>query len=128
MLWRVARLDPNDARPAYRQVADRLRESIEAAELAPGAQLPTQRDIAEDYGVAVETVKRALAQLRSEGLIVTRQGKGSYVRSDGVNAGSGEPDIAQIAAHLAELSRDLAAIKKRIDALEAHADGASQRS
>jgi|RhiMethySRZTD1v2_1073278.scaffolds.fasta_scaffold757911_2 DNA-binding GntR family transcriptional regulator len=118
MLCRVTTLDPDDARPAYRQVADQLRGLIESGGLAPGAQLPTHKVLAEEYGVAVETVKRALALLRDEGLILTRQGKGSYVRRGGGEGSGRSADLSKLAAQVAALNHDLDAIKKRVEALE----------
>jgi DNA-binding GntR family transcriptional regulator len=114
----MATLDPDDSRPSYRQVADRLRAAIESEKLAAGDQLPTHKALADEYGVAVETAKRALGELRVDGLIVTRQGKGSYVRrGQGDEIGS-QPEAADIAARVAELSREMAIVKQRLAALE----------
>lgn len=52
-----------------------------SAQLAPGDRLPSQPELAKRYGVARETVKRALEHLRSERLIVSRQGSGAFVRA-----------------------------------------------
>jgi GntR family transcriptional regulator len=124
MLCRVTPLNPDDARPAYRQVADQLRGLIESGGVAPGAQLPTHKVLAEEYGVAVETVKRALALLRDEGLILTRQGKGSYVRRGAGEGSSRSADLSELSAQVAALSRDLDSIRKRVDALESGSSGA----
>ncbi len=51
----------------------------EVARLGQGKPLPSVRYMMQTYGVSDGTVKRALAELRREGLIVTYQGKGSYV-------------------------------------------------
>jgi GntR family transcriptional regulator len=59
------------------QLADILR--AEVAKLAQGRMLPSVRTLMQTYEVSDGTVKRALAELRREGLIVTYQGKGSYV-------------------------------------------------
>jgi len=67
------------SRPLYRQVADELREQIQRQELAPGGQLPTEAKLMESYGVSRNTVRLALGLLRSEGLVVTGQGRGSFV-------------------------------------------------
>lgn len=69
--------------PLYRQIADRLRGEILAGELTAGAKLPTERELAERYGVRRETLRQALALLRSEGWLKTRQGSGNYVRERG---------------------------------------------
>lgn len=76
------------ARPAYRSLARRLVEAIEAGILQPGAQLPTHRALAEDLDLSVQTVSRAYEELRRMGLISGEVGRGSYVRSS-----RGEPRL-----------------------------------
>jgi DNA-binding GntR family transcriptional regulator len=66
--------------PAYRRIADDLRQRIRSGDLAPGDLLPTQVDLAEQYGVARMTARQALAELANEGLIFAQQGKGTIVR------------------------------------------------
>jgi len=67
-------------RPAYLQVADALREQITSGQFPPGAQLPTERALQETWQVSSKTVRAALDQLRAEGLIVSYQGRGVFVR------------------------------------------------
>jgi DNA-binding transcriptional regulator YhcF (GntR family) len=74
-------LDPDDARQASQQIANLLRAAILTRKLAPGDKLPSQPELASRYGVARETIKRALETLRSERLIVSRQGSGAFVRA-----------------------------------------------
>ena len=66
--------------PAYRKIADALRTKIRTGELAPGALLPTQAELAERYAVARMTVRQALTELSNEGLIFAQQGRGTIVR------------------------------------------------
>ncbi|MFG2043365.1 GntR family transcriptional regulator [Dactylosporangium sp. NPDC048998] len=61
--------------------ARQLRAGILTKRLGPGEKLPSQPDLAKHYGVARETVKRALDALRAERLIVSRQGSGVFVRA-----------------------------------------------
>lgn len=77
----LGELDPDDSKQASQQIADRVRAAILTGKLAPGDKLPSQPDLATHYGVARETVKRALDPLRAERLIVTRQGSGAFVRA-----------------------------------------------
>ena len=65
--------------PLYVQVADHLAARIASGELQPGARLPAERDLAQDLGVAYDTIRRATALLRERGLIATVHGKGTYV-------------------------------------------------
>lgn len=73
-------LDPNDPRPPYVQVANALRAAILTQQYVPGDQLPSGSQLAETYRVARMTVQQALRLLRQEGLIVSRQGSGVFVR------------------------------------------------
>ncbi len=77
----LAELDPDDPRQASQQIANVLRAAILTRKLAPGDRLPSQPELASRYGVARETIKRALETLRSERLIVSRQGSGAFVRA-----------------------------------------------
>ena len=72
-------IDP--ARPVhiYVQLADHIAGRIAGGDLRPGARLPAERDLAAEYGVSIDTVRRAVVMLRDRGLIVTLTGRGSYV-------------------------------------------------
>lgn len=74
-------IDPTDPRPAYRQVADYIREAIGRGELGPGEKLPSLRTLAAQYGITPVTISRAIDLLKAEGLIDTRLGTGLFVRS-----------------------------------------------
>lgn len=67
----------------YVALANHIAARIAAGELRPGARLPSERDLAAEYGVAYLTVRRAAAVLRSRGLIVTVHGRGTYVAEPG---------------------------------------------
>ncbi|GAB3291799.1 GntR family transcriptional regulator [Parasphingorhabdus pacifica] len=73
-------LDPDDPRPPYQQVANALRASILTKTLRPGEKLPSGADLGKRYGVARMTVQQAIRVLRDEGLVVSRQGSGVFVR------------------------------------------------
>jgi DNA-binding GntR family transcriptional regulator len=72
-------MDQSDPRPAYRRVADDLRQAITAGTYRPGDQLPTLAELTTRYGIAVMTARDAIRQLVADGLVVSRQGKGAYV-------------------------------------------------
>jgi len=69
------------ATPAYRQIAEAIRADIAARRLVEGDRLPTVRALAESYRAPTGTVARALDLLRAEGVIVSRHGRGLYVRT-----------------------------------------------
>ncbi|MDA0565260.1 GntR family transcriptional regulator [Streptomonospora sp. S1-112] len=69
-----------DERPPYEQVAADLRARIMAGDLEPGTRLPSTARLVEEFGVANTTVQKALAVLKGEGYLTSRQGKGVFVR------------------------------------------------
>ncbi|MGV9308522.1 GntR family transcriptional regulator [Nonomuraea sp. NPDC003727] len=66
--------------PLYAQVADQLRRQITEGELEPGDQLPTEKEIRATYGVSQPVARMAIELLRSEGLVYSQQGKGTFVQ------------------------------------------------
>ncbi len=63
----------------YRQIAAELRRAVESGEYPAGASLPTEHELAADYVVSRETIRRALGVLKSEGLIGAATSRGTYV-------------------------------------------------
>lgn len=86
-------LDPDDPKQASQQIANKLRAAILTGKLTPGDKLPSQPELAARYGVARETVKRALDALRAERLVITRQGSGAFVRAQTQRAVELRPHI-----------------------------------
>jgi GntR family transcriptional regulator len=68
-----------DARPLYLQVMEQVRRRVAVGDLVPGAELPSIRQLAADLNVSVITIKRAYLELERDGIIETRQGRGSVV-------------------------------------------------
>jgi GntR family transcriptional regulator len=68
-----------DADLVYLRVADDIASRIASGELAPGARLRSERDLAAYYGVSYGTVRRAMQVLRDRGLITTIHGRGTFV-------------------------------------------------
>lgn len=87
--------------PFYRQVVDQVSALIHSGELPPGALLPGVRQLAADLLVSLITVRRAYADLEAAGLVVRRQGQGTFVRE--------EVDAAAVDAALAEAREGLLA-------------------
>lgn len=63
-------------------VAGALRESIHSGRYTSGERLPTEEHLADEYDVSRNTVREAMKGLENEGLVVIRQGSGTYVRTD----------------------------------------------
>jgi len=72
-------ISQTDPRPLYLQVKEQIRHRVAIGEWAPGRELPSIRALAAAISVSVITIKRAYLELELEGVIVTRQGKGSFV-------------------------------------------------
>lgn len=68
------------AQPRYQQIADDIRRRIASGVLPPGAPLSSETEMVAEYGAARETVRKAIATLRAEGLISTAKARGSFVR------------------------------------------------
>ncbi|PZG05653.1 GntR family transcriptional regulator [Micromonospora craterilacus] len=73
-------IDPRSHTPVYVQLADLLRQRIESGDLEPGSALPSEARLTQEYGIGREAVRMSVSLLRSEGLIRTVRGHGSYVR------------------------------------------------
>lgn len=73
-----------DRRPMYLQIMDQIRHRIAIGDWPPGTEIPSIRALAAATKVSVITVKRAFTDLEQEGVLVTRQGRGTFV-SDTVN-------------------------------------------
>lgn len=76
---RIGQLDAKDHAPLYRQLQRVLRDAIANRLLGPDDALPAERDFAEELGVSRITVRKALDGLVSEGLLIRRQGAGTFV-------------------------------------------------
>ena len=72
-------ISQTDARPMYLQIMEQIRQRIAVGDWPAGQELPSIRALAADLRVSVITVKRAYLDLESDGVIVTRHGKGSFV-------------------------------------------------
>lgn len=68
-----------DETPLYQQLARTLRRKIKTGEIPPATQLPTEHQLATDYHLSRDTVRKALRLLREEGLIRKYKGRGSFV-------------------------------------------------
>lgn len=66
--------------PLYRLIADDLRQRIESGALAPGEQLPNEKDLGEQYRASRNTVREAIRWLINRGLVEPRSGQGTFVR------------------------------------------------
>lgn len=82
-------IDRASIRHAYQQVADSIAARIETSRYT--VRLPAERDLAEEFDVSYVTVRHAAAILRERGLIVSIQGRGTFVASS-MAGNHAEPD------------------------------------
>jgi len=94
--------DPDDELPVGLQLTWRLRALIATGRLASGERLPSFRRLAEWAGVNVNTVRAVYAGLEQEGLVVSRQGQGTFVAA-GIEAA---PQLEQIATEALQRARE----------------------
>lgn len=86
--------------PKFRRLEAAIKERIESGEYAPGDPIPSEHELARDFGMSRPTVVRALENLRHAGWIYTRMGKGSFAwRPGGRNLDVGPGDIATVTVH-----------------------------
>ncbi len=88
------RLQAVEPRRLYRQIADQIRGLIESGEVARGARLPAERDLAKQLKVSRPSLREALIALEMEGLLDVRVGSGIYVRRHAPRADGGAPDAS----------------------------------
>jgi DNA-binding transcriptional regulator YhcF (GntR family) len=103
----VNRTSPtNDARPPHEVVAAALRERIDSGELPPGARIPTQKDLAAEFGVNRTAVRQALQELKHLGLLTdTGRGAPPAVARPGSSQEAPKPAGTELAGRLYEAFR-----------------------
>ncbi len=118
------RLDARSPVPLYDQIAARLRAAIVAGELAPGAALPSVRQLAARLRVNPATVVQAYRALEAEGFVELRQGAGTFV-SAVPESRRGRERAAQARRLVEGLLADAARLGIGVDALRAALDAAA---
>jgi GntR family transcriptional regulator len=76
MLWRI---DPGRDEPLYAQLVAQVHVALARGELAPGDRLPAARELADSLELNMHTVLRAYQQLRDDGVLELRRGRGAVV-------------------------------------------------
>ncbi|MQY14371.1 hypothetical protein SRB5_45370 [Streptomyces sp. RB5] len=74
--------DPNSRIYVYVQIAEHIIEDIRAKRLTVGSRLASEPDLSEEYGVAINTLRRAIRELRERGIVETVTSKGTFVIAD----------------------------------------------
>ena len=102
-------ISQSDKRPIYLQIMEQIKQRVAVGDWAEGRAIPSIRQLAVDLQVSVITVKRAYLELEREGVIVTRQGKASFV-AEHVDLSSQlrREELDQHLAAAAQIGRELA--------------------
>lgn len=87
------KLDPDDPRGKLEQVTSTLRAAILTGAYAPGERLPTGHQMEKIYGASRQTIIKALKALQAEGLVISRQGSGTFVRAASARPVSLRPQL-----------------------------------
>jgi GntR family transcriptional regulator len=96
----LIQVEHNSSRPITRQVIEQIHWLIVSGSLAPGARLPSIRELSKQLKVNPTTVTRIYAELAASGVIVMRQGDGAFVADEPLR-----PSRDQIARKVADLAR-----------------------
>lgn len=97
-------IDASSAAPPYEQLHSAVVDAVREGRLAPGAKLPTVRGLADELGLAVNTVAKAYKALEADGVIEGRGRNGTFVAEHGDPA---ERALQSAAADYAALARRL---------------------
>jgi GntR family transcriptional regulator len=124
----IFQVDFQAGKPVYLQLADQVRYAAASGKLRPGDPLPSLRPLAEELRINRNTIAKAYAELETQGIIETIQGKGYFLRQ---NASpftqpvrqqllQREIDEAVVMAHHLQVDREkfLNLVKERLDYFE----------
>ncbi len=112
--------------PFYRQLRDQLSDRIRSGALAAGTPLPSIRELAAQLLVSVITVKSAYEELEADGLIVSRQGRGTFV-AERAQAASKRHFEAVIATELTALAERASRVGVSRESFRDMAEGAIRK-
>ena len=102
----------------YLQIMEQIRHRVAVGDWLPGQEIPSIRALAVDLRVSVITVKRAYLELEREGVIVTRQGRGSFVAENAsLSTKLREDELAEHLAAATNLARQLGLTREALAAL-----------
>ena len=94
----LVRFDPASDAPLFEQLAASVRAEIARGAYVPGDRLPSGRELAGALGINLHTVLRAYQELRDEGVLELRRGRGAVVRQGADATAPLQPAVSAIVA------------------------------
>ncbi|HEX6989600.1 MAG TPA: GntR family transcriptional regulator [Bacillota bacterium] len=125
-------LDLNPERPIYLQIIEAFRLAVARGALAPGDQIPSQRDLAQQLRVNPNTVQRAYREMEYLGLVETRRGMGTFISPDPerwlkVREETIDAELARFIEIMVQLGctreQIVGLVSRAVDSLEVHEAG-----
>jgi len=77
----VVKLGINSPEPLYKAARSRLVQALVTGQYVPGKALPPEKDLAAEFGISIGTLRKAVDELVSEGILIRQQGRGTFVAS-----------------------------------------------
>ena len=103
----IIQLDEGSPTPKYQQIAEQVRALVASRRLAPGAALPSVRQLAADLGININTVLAAYRALEADGVVLLRRGSRAVLHPRLAQATlPGPADLARISALLERVRTD----------------------
>lgn len=124
--------DDSEHQHASRRVAEQLRRQIEAGAYSPGEQLPSYRQLAEEFGIAVNTAQAAVRLLVAEGRATVRPSSGTFVATSTDTAADARPaapetvELRELQRQLRQALDTLARVDRRLNTMIGSADQESE--
>ena len=103
-----------DRSPMYQQIMEQIKQRIAVGDWPPNTLLPSVRELATETKLSIITVKRAYLELGREGVIITQQGKGSWVSDTLDLATVQKQELIQHLEQASKLAKSLAIPEDKI--------------
>ena len=88
--------------PLYLQIEDLIIEQVESGEISPGDTIPSEAELQKKYNVSRTTIRQAMANLAKDGIIIKKQGKGTFVSK----VQKTEPNLSNLCSFSEEIMKD----------------------
>lgn len=109
--------------PAYQRVADDLRSKISSEELKIGDPIPSTTKLMEQYDVSSTVIRRAVAELRTAGILIGHGGKAVYVKAKPEEIEDERVTVEDLRDQMAVLREEVRELAEQVDSSGASLDG-----